>query len=134
VNNLSRPEQGPNTSRPRHFWDPIFQPHPYLKDVGDRRRAQLVSIFSLGLACLTSLALPATFIARHQMTSAANILIPVIIFFIIAYLLSRSIYYEIGSWILVICMSLSAYGEIMGGASIEGNLLLNISIDLAVRG
>jgi GAF domain-containing protein len=116
----------------RRLWWSLIKPHVYLKDIGDQRRAQLLSIFTLGLSVLMALAIPSTLIMRQRLTAAANVLIPVIFLFLLAYVFSRSQFYGIGSWILVITMSLSAYGEILGGANIQSSVLLNISIALII--
>ena len=132
MNNPRQANQLPTRRGIQRLWWSLIKPHNFLKDIGDQRRAQLLAIFTLGLSVITTLVILSTYLVRHQLTAAVNVLIPVIFLFLIAYVFSRSQFYGIGSWILVISMSLSSYGEILGGANIQSSLLLNVSIALLI--
>ncbi len=97
----------------RRLFGGLFDPSPAVHDAGDRRRSQVLAIFSVLLAVsflLGNLFTPAdasTLISRIVFISGA-------ILFGIAYILSRTTFFNWGSWIIVACFSFAPFAIIFG--------------------
>jgi GAF domain-containing protein len=81
--------------------------HPELKDIGDRRRAQLTSGLTLVLCLFTTLA--GIFASSHAIlffTSALGL---------VSYFISRTRYYRLAAFIFIIGYSISPYYNILTG-------------------
>jgi GAF domain-containing protein len=133
VTNISEPVHQIQPRKPSwfaRFWQFITGPHHSIRDLGAKRQAQLLAALSLGSILLFGIGLVATLAASGNIQAALQSLVPVVIVATISYFLSRTRYYIFGSWLLVLIISASAYGQITGGADLRNSLTLNIGVAL----
>ena len=105
----------PETNKPQidwlaRVWQILSQPHPSIEKVGQRRRAQLLSMVSLILTGLFVLAL----LARPSLSSA---LIALLIITGISYGLSRTRYHRAGSYFFSFGITSLAYLSLFLGTA-----------------
>lgn len=81
----------------------LINPHPSVQEIGERARAQLLAILTLILAIAYAWAL----LSRPE---SYNEFFALLVFTIIAYVLSRTSYYRIGTYFL--CFSFTAFAYI----------------------
>jgi GAF domain-containing protein len=132
VNNSPEPVQ-----RSRQTWlarvgQFLTSPHHSILEVGARRQAQLLAALTLGYTILSLISIPATWMARKALTNAMLALLPVIALALVAYILSRTRYYQIGAWLLVISLVASTFGQVQGGADIGGTLLFSTALAFVI--
>lgn len=85
------------------FWMFLISPHPSVQEIGEKARAQLLAILTLILTVVYAWAL----VSRPE---SYNQFIALLVFTIIAYVLSRTSYYRIGTYFL--CFSFTAFAYI----------------------
>jgi GAF domain-containing protein len=132
VNNQPEPGQQAKPTGWTRLWQILTRPHSSIKDIGEMRQAQLLAAFSLGYAVLSLIAFPAIVLARGKMTSAGISLIPILVIILVAYVLSRTRYYRIGSWLLVVSIAASFIGQVLGGAEPGSTLLLSTALAFVI--
>ena len=92
------------------FWaqlaDWLISPPASVQEVGARRRAQLLATMSLSIGILNTVPILTT--PTDKLSRVASLIIlSALLFF--AYGLSRTKFHDIGSWLVVIAISISAY-------------------------
>jgi GAF domain-containing protein len=129
VNNLPEPIQ-PSAQRGllSRIWQALTGPHVSIQEIGARRQAQLSAALSLGYIFLSLITIPASIMAHGALTLPTMALVPVILATLVAYFFSRTKYYKAGTWILVLSIASSAYGQILGGADALSSILLSASL------
>jgi GAF domain-containing protein len=85
------------------FWMFLINPHPSVQEIGEKARAQLLAILTLILTVVYAWALA----SRPE---SYNEFIALLVFTIIAYGLSRTVYYRMGTYFL--CFSFTAFAYI----------------------
>lgn len=111
----------------RRVWNGIFSPHASIHDVGERRRAQLLSIITL----ILSVAYMSALISRPD--SSLDFIV-LLLFTAIAYILSRTRYYEIGTYFFCFAFTAFAYITLYLGTanSYTSALTTTVHISLVV--
>jgi len=111
--------------RVRRFWLRLIEPHPSIKAIGEFRRAQLLSILTLILSLLfigALLSLPRSF---GVFLSLGGITL-------ISYILSKTRYYRLGTYIFSYAFTAIGYLRIYQGTanSIESSIVSTVHIAL----
>jgi GAF domain-containing protein len=122
-----------NTSILATIWNFLSEPNLSVRDIGERRRAQLTASISLAIAVLTLIGFITTTILSGG--SGGNwifIITTTIAFF--AYILSRTKYYFLGALILVLGLSAITYLNIITGnsSSIANSIYVFLPIALII--
>ena len=99
-----------SNSDAKTFWaqlaDWLISPPASVQEVGARRRAQLLATMSLSIGILNTVGILTT--PPDKLSRVASLIIlSALLFF--AYGLSRTKFHDIGSWLVVIAISISAY-------------------------
>lgn len=112
------------TTLPARFWSFLTAPHPSIRDVGERRRAQLLS--SLTLIITVSLTLGMLF------ASSASTFIGFLGITLLSYTLSRARFYSVGAYFFCFAFTSVAYITIYLGSanSIESAITSTVPIAL----
>lgn len=112
------------TTLPARFWSFLTAPHPSIRDVGERRRAQLLS--SLTLIITVSLTLGMLF------ASSASTFIGFLGITLLSYTLSRARFYSVGAYFFCFAFTSVAYITIYLGSanSIESAIASTVPIAL----
>jgi len=106
----------PNISRFwLRIWNGLTNPHPSITETGARRQAQFLSIMTFALAPFTFAGLVATTSTDKAFTAAFYGLAGMTIMMVVAYVVSRTRYYRVGSGIAVASLCLGAYLIIWAG-------------------
>jgi PAS domain S-box-containing protein len=87
-------------------WNFLTQPGTGIKDPGARRQAQLLAALSLLLAVLSIVGTAVSFMANQKMTAGFYLIAPLALASVGTYFLSRSRYYHISVWIIVLALIL----------------------------
>lgn len=119
-------ERGIST-RINELWQRLITPHPSIKDVGEIRRTQLLSILTLILSILFISAFiygPSSigvFVALTAITAAS-------------YLLSRTRYYKLGTYLFTYVFTAIGYIRIYQGtaSSIESSVVSTVHVALVI--
>jgi hypothetical protein len=116
-----------NTQPPTSFWQSLqkflFKPSEAVKEIGDRRQAELLAWISLLLMMWFLLATVFIFMLGRQLdyllilASSAGVSA-------ISYFLSRSRSYTFAGWILIIIFSSAGYATLLTSTGIEGRATL----------
>jgi hypothetical protein len=134
VNNLPEPILPSQQSLLSRIGWALTGHHAAIQDIGARRQARLSAALSLGYAVLTLISLPASLIISRKLIAAELALIPVIVVVLVAYILTRTKYYFIGAWGLVIAVAASAFLMIRNGANINITLLVSAALAFLIAG
>jgi GAF domain-containing protein len=134
VNNLPKPILPSQRSLLSRIGWALTGHHAAIQDIGARRQARLSAALSLGYAVLTLISLPASLIISRKLIAAELALIPVIVVVLVAYILTRTKYYFIGAWGLVIAVAASAFLMIRNGANINITLLVSAALAFLIAG
>lgn len=112
------------TTLPARFWSFLTAPHPSIRDVGERRRAQLLS--SLTLIITVSLTL------GMLLASSASTFIGFLGITLLSYTLSRARFYSVGAYFFCFAFTSVAYITIYLGSanSIESAITSTVPIAL----
>jgi GAF domain-containing protein len=103
----------------------IVQPHPSITSTDENRRAQLLAILSLIQLVFSILGL-----ISQPNTAGVFIVLGAISF--LCYILSRTRYYKIGTYILIYFITAIAYVRIYYGTTNSLDLAINISVHISL--
>ena len=98
------------SARFTRFWMSLINPHPSVQEVGEKARAQLLAILTLILTIAFGWAL----VSRPESYGAFAALLS---FTITAYVLSRTPYYQIGTYFLCFSFTAFAYATLFLGSA-----------------
>src|SRR5215213_5856384 len=114
-------------SRLRHFLSFMVNPHPSVKEVGEKRRAQLLAIITLILTIAYVWAL----ISRPD---SYGVFVILLLFTAVAYGLSRTPYYEVGTYFFCFGFTAFAYMTLYLGtaSSYTSAITTTVHISLVV--
>ncbi len=103
----------PETRNSRGFWNQLLSAHPSIIDKGEVRKARLLVvvsfILSAGIGLLVAILLA---IAPQEILSYLPVLATSVGVNFLAYLLGRSRYYRLGSWLLLAGLAATGYALI----------------------
>ena len=103
----------PDPRNSRGFWNQLLSPHPSIIDKGEVRKARLLVIVSFilsaGISALVAILLA---IAPQEILSYLPVLVTSVGVNFLAYLLGRSRYYRLGSWLLLAGLAATGYALI----------------------
>jgi hypothetical protein len=99
------------------FWRSVrrwlFEPNAAIKDIGQRRQAQLMAWISLVVTAWFLMAVISIFAMRNA-TFGALVLLAVVVFSLISYVFSRTRHIQVASWILTTLFLVAGYGTLLG--------------------
>jgi hypothetical protein len=110
------------------FWRKLISPHAKIEEIGARRQAQLLAIFSLILAVLLIVSVLTSLFVAPQAQSGRISLVILSLLAILSYAFSRTRLYQIGSIILTTGLASTAYLLIMNGEDPQRSLLSTVPI------
>ena len=91
-------------------WDFLTLPGPSVVEVGERRLARLLAVFSLLFALLNGIGILATLGVNQSFTDSGFLtLVGLTVAALVAYVLSRGRYHRIGAWLLVWSLAISGF-------------------------
>jgi GAF domain-containing protein len=105
-----------------HFWMRVIDPHPEVTEIGDRRRAQLLAGVSLILIVPLLLGIilrVLTNVPEEIFAPETFQLLGLVLFALLAYILSRTPYFQWGSISLVTAFSIGAINSIFSNNSVS---------------
>ncbi len=131
-NNTTVSEQYQGSSPLFQFWLLVTRAHPNVKEIGNRRRAQLIAVLSLVILVINSLGI--LFVPTERISPTEVIILWILnAFFLISYILSRTTYFSVGAYLLSISFSLSGYAlALSGDGQISASLYSTIPVALAL--
>jgi GAF domain-containing protein len=112
------------------FWRKLISPHASIGEIGARRQAQLLAIFSLIVAVLLIAGAVASYFIGQVSSFSRASLIMLILLTILAYAFSRTRLFHIGSILLTASMASSAYLLILNGEDPQRSLLSTVPMAL----
>lgn len=115
----------PLNSRARQIWNKLIAPHPSIKEIGEFRRAQLLSVLTLlliALLILATLFLPSSFGVFLMLGSVT----------LTSYILSKTKYYRLGTDLFSYIFTAIGFIRIYQGtaSSIETSIVTTVHIAL----
>lgn len=112
-----------NRSQWRQFLGNLFKPSTAVTDTGERRQAQVLSALSLVLALAVLLSVVAT-PSEVQTPFALGLQLINTSLFLAVYAFSRTRYFKVGSWLIVILLLISPFLLVTAGSENAKSLLL----------
>ena len=107
------------------FWMSLINPHPSVQEVGEKARAQLLAVLTLILTLVYGWAL----ISRPESYSE---FIALLIITIVAYALSRTPYYRIGTYFLCFSFTAFAYITLLLGTASSYSSAITTSVHVSL--
>src|SRR5262245_21956217 len=107
------------------LWAFLINPHPSIQDIGEKRRAQLLSIITL---ILTIAYLSALFSKPNSYSEFVALLL----FTAIAYCLSRTAYYQIGTYLFSFGFTAFAYITLYLGTASSYSAAITTSVHISL--
>ncbi|NOZ00044.1 MAG: GAF domain-containing protein [Chloroflexi bacterium] len=93
------------------FFESLVRPHSTVQEAGARRQARFLAISAFVLTLTNSALMVALMLTiPAEVPSYLSILAPVALATLLAYVLSRTPYFHVGAWLLIIAMSAAGYG------------------------
>ncbi len=132
MNKSPEPVQQAQPTWLARLWQSLTGPHYSLQEIEAKRQAQLSAAISLGYIILSLVSLPATLLARREMTAAGLALIPIVALVLVAYFFSRTRNYKFGARLLVVSIAASAFGQVQGGADMGGTLIFSTALAFVI--
>lgn len=117
----------PEQPKPVSVWQRLFEPHPSLSDVGERRQARLIAIIALILTVTNTIGALASYLSTGEYL-AALVLIGLGIFSGIGYGLSRGRRFRIGGYLIVWLLTASAFTNPSRADTISNSLYVYLLV------
>ncbi len=111
----------PEVQKPATIWQRLFEPHPSLTEVGERRQARLIAIIALILTTTNSIGALAAFLLAGDVISAL-VLLGLVLFSGVGYTLARRRRYRVGGYLIVWLLTASAFTNPAGAETISASL------------
>ncbi|MBZ0317269.1 MAG: PAS domain S-box protein [Anaerolineae bacterium] len=111
----------------RRFWHRISQPNPALQSLYEQQQAHLLSSILAALLLAGLVIIPIWILSNPQYPTAAPLGAGLYIGLCVAYRLSRSIYYTIGAWLLIVTIFLLVISILLTAPSVLPERMLVIN-------